>query len=123
MIYFLWKYDILPMQYDICFAYGGIASRSIKIIPEFRWNSGIQSYFRRKYIIGAADITGRKAYIIDWQSQSISFHYLPSSLVLWKAASTAFMAAARKAPCSRARTPAMVEPPGEQTASFRAPGC
>ena len=36
---------------------------------------------------------------------------------------TASMAAARNPRASRARTPWMVEPPGEHTASFRAPGC
>ena len=36
---------------------------------------------------------------------------------------TASRAAERKPRASRARTPWMVEPAGEHTASFRAPGC
>ena len=38
-------------------------------------------------------------------------------------ASTASMTAARRPPRSSAATPTMVVPPGEQTASFMAPGC
>ena len=40
--------------------------------PNSRRNLGVPSYFRRKYIAGGANITGRKAYITDLQSKSIS---------------------------------------------------
>jgi len=44
----------------------------LNFTPEFQKNSGVPSHFRRKYITGAADITGRKAYITDLHSKSIS---------------------------------------------------
>ena len=49
--------------------------------------------------------------------------HLPSSPLRLQAAMMQFITALRKPASSRALTPAMVEPPGEQTASFRAPGC
>ena len=51
------------------------------------------------------------------------FFCYPSFLVFSKAASTACSAAARKPPRSSASTPAIVLPPGEQTASLSAAGC
>lgn len=48
---------------------------------------------------------------------------LPSALVFSKAAMTASITVERKAPSSRALTPMMVLPPGEQTWSLSTPGC
>ena len=40
--------------------------------PNSYGNLGVPSHFRRKYIAGAANIAGRKDYITDLQSKSIS---------------------------------------------------
>ena len=48
--------------------------------------------------------------------------YFANSLFFSQVAMMASVIAERKPPFSRARTPWMVEPPGEQTASFILPG-
>ena len=55
-------------------------------------------------------------------SVDICHDHFPNSFVRAYAAITASTAAARKPPCSRAQTPAMVLPPGLHTASFNAAG-
>ena len=49
--------------------------------------------------------------------------YLPSCLFFSADPATAWIQALRRPPSSSLETPTMVEPPGEQTASFSAPGC
>ena len=73
-----------------------------------------------------------KIFLLPWQtawasayaaSHFLVVHYFPRAALFSHAAMTASMTALRKPAFSSVRTPWMVEPPGEHTASFSAPGC
>ena len=67
-----WKVKYCSRNAKFASQAAGLLRNDSKITPEFRWNSGVSSHFRRKYITGEGYFTRRKTYFTDLRCKSIS---------------------------------------------------